>query len=179
MSVVSDYAIRAKKAFGQNFLVDDAALSSIARAIDVEGQDVVEIGPGYGALTERLLSMRPKSLTLVELDPDMVRILKDRLSKGDLHVPEGTAFRILESDVLKYVPEFERYRIIANIPYYITSPIFDRFFYGLPVRPEFMVILMQKEVSERILAKEGKESGLSLFCKNACQDIELVARVPA
>lgn len=179
MNVVKEYAIRAKKAFGQNFLVDDAALSAIADAVEVTGKDVIEIGPGYGALTERLLSKNPRSLTLVELDPDMVAILEDRLLRGDLKVPEGTDFEILKLDVLKYEPKFSEYRVIANIPYYITSPILDRFLYELPVRPEAMVILMQKEVAERIVAKDGKESGLSLFCKNACSAIEHVAKVPA
>ncbi|MDQ1344164.1 MAG: rRNA (adenine1518-N6/adenine1519-N6)-dimethyltransferase [Patescibacteria group bacterium] len=178
-NIVAEYGIRAKKAFGQNFLVDDAALSSIANAVDVTGKDVIEIGPGYGALTERLLAMNPRSLTLVELDSDMVAILEDRVLKGDLRIPEGTAFEILKRDVLKYGPKFSEYRVIANIPYYITSPILDRFLYELPVRPEAMVILMQKEVAERIVAKDGKESGLSLFCKNACVSIEHVAKVPA
>lgn len=82
-------------------------------------------------------------------------------------------------DVLKYEPKFSDYRVIANIPYYITSPILDRFLYELPIRPEAMVILMQKEVAERIVAKDGKESGLSLFCKNACAAIEHVAKVSA
>lgn len=123
--------------------------------------------------------MKPSSLTLVELDPDMVAILEDRIAKGDLKVPEGTRFEILKMDVLKYEPGFSEYRVIANIPYYITSPILDRFLYELPVRPEAMVILMQKEVAERIVAKDGKESGLSIFCKNACAAIEHVAKVPA
>lgn len=123
--------------------------------------------------------MKPSSLTLVELDPDMVAILEDRIAKGDLKVPEGTRFEILKMDVLEYEPSFSEYRVIANIPYYITSPILDRFLYELPVRPEAMVILMQKEVAERIIAKDGKESGLSIFCKNACAAIEHVAKVPA
>lgn len=123
--------------------------------------------------------MKPSSLTLVELDPDMVAILEDRIVKGDLKVPEGTRFEILKMDVLEYEPGFPEYRVIANIPYYITSPILDRFLYELPVRPEAMVILMQKEVAERIVAKDGKESGLSIFCKNACAAIEHVAKVPA
>lgn len=82
-------------------------------------------------------------------------------------------------DVLDYEPPFSNYQVIANIPYYITSPILDRFLYGASLRPEAMVILMQKEVAERIIAKDGKESGLSLFCKNACSKIEHVANVPA
>lgn len=179
MGVIAEYSIRAKKAFGQNFLVDDAALSAIAGAADVTGKDVVEIGPGYGALTERLLAMKPRSLTLVELDPDMVAVLRDRLAKGTLSVPEGTRFDILQRDVLEYESPFPEYRVIANIPYYITSPILDRFLYGLPVRPETMVILMQKEVADRIVAKDGKESGLSVFCKNACSAIVPIAKVPA
>ncbi len=175
----SPSSIRAKKSLGQNFLVDDGALSKIASACEVGGKNVVEVGPGYGALTERLLPLAPESLTLVELDADMVAILKDRLLRGDLAVPEGTEFEIRSADVLAFEPKSAPYRVIANIPYYITSPILERFLYTLPTRPEEMVILMQKEVADRIVAKDGKESGLSLFCKNACVSIEEVAKVRA
>ncbi len=173
------FGIKAKKSLGQNFLVDQTALDRIAGACRVSGANVVEVGPGYGALTEKLLALEPSSLTLVELDADMVAILHDRRSKNDLAIPAGTRFEVRHEDVLEFVPKDVAYRVVANIPYYITSPILERFLYALPNKPEEMAILMQKEVADRILAKDGKESGLSIFCKNACARIEEVAKVPA
>jgi 16S rRNA (adenine1518-N6/adenine1519-N6)-dimethyltransferase len=172
-------SIRAKKSLGQNFLVDEQALTRISEACEVTGKNIVEVGPGYGALTERLLAKKPKSLTLVELDVDMVQILQNRCANGDLKIPEGTDLQIICGDILAFHPSVEPYRVIANIPYYITSPILERFLYVLPTRPEEMVILMQREVGDRIRAKDGKESGLSLFCKNACEYIEEVTKVGA
>lgn len=194
--------MRAKKSLGQNFLTSSESLDAIASAVTVAGENILEVGPGYGALTERLLSLSPASLTLVELDSDMVFILKDRIATGDLKVPSGVDFQIVQEDVLKFVPRFSEaraagglgevevsraetsvstapYKVIANIPYYITSPILYRFFYDLPERPESMVILMQKEVADRIRAKDGKHTYLSLFCAYACESIEEIAKVPA
>ena len=70
--------IRAKKSLGQNFLIDEEALTDISHAIEVAGKHIIEVGPGYGALTEYLISHHPLSLALVELDPDMVEILDER-----------------------------------------------------------------------------------------------------
>lgn len=83
--ILAYYQIRAKKSFGQNFLTDDFFLDQIANATDLGGAHVVEIGPGYGALTSKILSKHPSSATLVELDPDMVRILRDRANRSDAY----------------------------------------------------------------------------------------------
>ena len=76
--------IKAKKSLGQNFLIDEEALSGIAHSIDIADRHIIEVGPGYGALTEYILSHHPKTLDLVELDPDMIEILDERyMREGD------------------------------------------------------------------------------------------------
>lgn len=152
--ILHHYGIRAQKSLGQNFLVNNDILEAIADSIEIAGKDILEIGPGYGALTEKILMRKPKSLTLIELDKKMVSILESRLQEGDLIIPKETIFTIVEGDVLKYMPTEPSYSIIANIPYYITSPILFRFLHELEHKPNEMVILMQKEVGDKILRKK-------------------------
>ena len=75
--------IKAKKSLGQNFLIDEEALRDIARSIEIAGRHIIEVGPGYGALTEYILSHHPSTLDMVELDPDMVKILDERYMAED------------------------------------------------------------------------------------------------
>jgi 16S rRNA (adenine1518-N6/adenine1519-N6)-dimethyltransferase len=82
--ILKRYAIEPKKSLGQNFLVNDMILEDIAGFIDIAGQHVIEVGPGYGALTEKLIAANPASLTLVEYDPRMIAILQDRKSRSEL-----------------------------------------------------------------------------------------------
>lgn len=176
--ILKHYGIRAQKALGQNFLVNDTILETIADSMDITGKNILEIGPGYGALTEKILARKPKSLTLVELDSKMVFILKSRIKEQDLVVPVGVDFNIVEGDVLKYMPEKQDYGIIANIPYYITSPILFRFLHELEQKPEEMVILMQKEVGDKICRKKGyNNSYLSLALEYATSSIEEICLV--
>lgn len=176
--ILKHYGIRAQKSLGQNFLVNDQILETIADSIDITGQDILEIGPGYGALTEKILARKPKSLTLIELDKKMIFILESRIKGGDLIIPEETTFTIIEGDVLKYVPETSAYSVIANIPYYITSPILFRFLHELENKPTEMVILMQKEVGDKILRKKGyNNSYLSLALEFSCETIKEVCPV--
>lgn len=175
--ILAHYAISAKKSLGQNFLVQDGILEKIANIVDIAGKAVVEVGPGYGALTEKLLALHPRTLTLVEYDPTMVRILRDRIATGQIVIPEDTEFTILEQDVLAYDLE-QPAIIIANIPYYITSPILFRFFYETMARPTEMVILMQREVGDKIrLASGNKQSYFSLYCAHACTSVAEIMRV--
>ena len=99
---------------------------------------------------------------LVELDPDMIAILEDRIENWDLILWE-TNFKINKKDILKYTPDFDKYDVIANIPYYITSPILRHFLYDLENKPDNMVILMQSDVWDKILkTNKNKSSVLSL-----------------
>jgi len=169
--ILEKYKIKAKKKLGQNFLISKKIISEISEIIEVEWKNIIEVGPGYWALTEKLLEKNPKSLYLVELDPDMISILEDRIENSDL-ILWNTDFKINKKDILKYEPspslslkgEEYKYDVIANIPYYITSPILKHFLYNLENKPENMVILMQQDVWEKILkSNRNKTSVLSLL----------------
>ncbi len=171
LDIIKKYKISAKKWFWQNFLVNNDIIKQISNIIEIKSKNIVEIWPWYWALTEKLLMSKPSKLDLVELDNDMVSILEDRLRKNELCVWE-TIFTINKQDVLKYEPQFVSYSVIANIPYYITSPILRHFLYDLKNKPIYMIILMQKEVWDKILNtpissfwtnKKYKSSVLGLF----------------
>jgi 16S rRNA (adenine1518-N6/adenine1519-N6)-dimethyltransferase len=89
---------------------------------------------------------------LVELDTDMIKILESRIANRDFDL-ENTNLQINHIDVLKYEPAFVEYDVIANIPYYITSPILRHFLYETENKPKHMVILMQEDVGNKILGK--------------------------
>jgi len=87
----------------------------------------------------------PQSLDLIELDPDMINILEQRIQNAELNI-KNIDFKIHYLDVLKYEPDYKKYTVIANIPYYITSPIIRHFLYDIKNKPQKMLILMQKDV---------------------------------
>lgn len=161
-NTIKEFNIKAKKSFWQNFLQNIQVLEKIAREFDIRWKNILEIWPWYWALTSYLLDEKPTGLTLVELDRDMIEILNKRIENKELII-WNTNFEIVNIDVLKYEPNFLNYFVIANIPYYITSPILKRFLYDTANKPEAMIILMQKEVREKIIHKKNKSSVLSLY----------------
>lgn len=178
------YKIRAKKALWQNFLVNNEIIEQIADVIETEDKNIIEVWPWYWALTEKLLERNLESLTLVELDSDMVEILEDRIKLWELET-KNTNFNIQNIDVLKFIPNFNtslplwetewgvfKYSVIANIPYYITSPILRHFLYKLENKPCEMVILMQKDVWDKIIdifkAKKPRSSVIWLMMAKKC-----------
>ena len=172
--ILEKYRIKAKKKLWQNFLVNNEIIKKIAGIIEVKWQNIIEVGPWYWALTSELLEKKPKSLDLVELDDDMVFILEDRIKTWDLILGE-IDFKINKKDILKYKPEFKKYSVIANIPYYITSPILKHFLYDLENKPDNMVILMQKDVWDKILKKnKNKTSVLSLMIDKKARVFEKI-----
>lgn len=184
MSSLDFHKIIAKKSLGQNFLQDTSILSAIAESIEIENENIIEVGPWYGALTEYILAKNPKSLELIEFDNDMVQILeKRRILDWNNH-----NFHIHHGDVLNFLPLKTEYSVIANIPYYITSPILFHFLHPNFAKkikenyhfPKKMTILMQKEVWEKILAsgKKNHFSYLSLAMHLACENIEIVTYAP-
>jgi len=141
---------------GQNFLKNKSIVRKIIDSANLNAEDVVlEVGPGKGILTEELAE-KCKKIVAVEIDKELVKYLKDKF-KGNNKI-EIINIDILKADISKIV---SRYKIIANIPYYITSPII-RFFLENEFPPEEMILMVQKEVAERIVAKPGKHSILSL-----------------
>ncbi len=175
--ILKRFKVRAKKALGQNFLQDDFILEEIANTIEVRWNNIVEVWPGYWALTEKILLQEPKNLDLVELDTDMVAILNKRIETNDFQIGQ-TKMEIKHIDILKYMPDFTKYDVIANIPYYITSPILRHFLYETGIKPSYMIILMQDDVGQKILWKgKNKSSVLSLFIEKKCFVSEII-KVP-
>lgn len=180
IEILHKYNIFPKKSLGQNFLVNDEILDKIASYISLENQNIIEIWPGYWALTEKILSKNPKFLSLVELDKKMVEILKARIKNKELEISSNVDFKINNIDVLKFNPNLEDYIVVANIPYYITSPILNHFLYNLPNKPKEMIILMQKDVADKIIKKQSnKTSVLSLVVDFMCEEIREITKVGA
>jgi 16S rRNA (adenine1518-N6/adenine1519-N6)-dimethyltransferase len=169
-----------KKSLGQHFLASPSALSKIVSAGDIQADDiVVEVGPGKGVLTEALLKVAGKVIA-IEKDRGLVAHLKERFST---EIASGK-LDLIEGDILEFKPELLAfyskelsYKVIANIPYYITNAII-RLFLETKIQPEVLVLLIQKEVAERIVARDKKESILSIAVK-AYGTPKIMAKVPA
>lgn len=157
--------IKAKKSLGQNFLKDGEVLGRIIKASQLNSEDVViEVGPGQGALTD-LLAGVCKKIIAIELDDRLIEPLHAKFV-GNKNV------EIIHDDILKLnLPELiekelkandaTSYKVVANIPYYITAPII-RLFLETKIPPSEVVFMVQKEVAERITAKPGSMSILAV-----------------
>lgn len=173
--LLRDEGLRPRKALSQNFLTDADALDAIVAAADLRAGDrVVEVGPGLGVLTRRLLAAGA-SVTAVELDPRLADYLRRELGG----VPE---FELIEADALSVHPRDVvagdgPFKLVANIPYHITSPLLHAFLEG-ERPPELTVLLVQLEVAQRVAAPPGQMSYLSVFVQNVTE-AQVVARVPA
>ena len=166
--------LRPRKSLSHNFLTDPEALDVIVAAAELApGDRVVEIGPGLGVLTRRLLAARA-SVLAVEVDSRLAEFLRRELYGA-------TGFELIEADALSLHPREmfpgEPFKVVANIPYHITSPLLHAFLDG-DRPPELTVLLVQLEVTERVAAPPGKMSYLSVFAQNVAT-AEVVARVPA
>jgi len=155
--ILKQYGLKPHKGLGQNFLSDDGILEKIIDAAEISADAaVLEIGPGLGSLT-RHLARRAEKVVAVELDKDLILPLQELLSP----FPNIT---LIQGDILDFQPADafqERYSVIANIPYYITSAVI-RHLLESAIKPEKMVLTVQKEVAERICARPGKLSLLAL-----------------
>ncbi|MFH1841261.1 MAG: 16S rRNA (adenine(1518)-N(6)/adenine(1519)-N(6))-dimethyltransferase RsmA [Candidatus Nealsonbacteria bacterium] len=142
------------KRLGQNFLVDKSAIKKIIDAAQLRPEDMVlEIGPGIGNLTEEL-TKRSKKVIAVEKDKKIAEILKEVLK-------DRKNVKIINADILEYDCPFEKFKVVANLPFYITSPIIRNFLES-KVRPEKMILVVQKEVAQRICSKPPKMNLLAL-----------------
>ncbi len=139
------YNIKPSKRLGQNFLVDRSILKKIINAADLSSEDtVLEIGPGLGILTIEL-AKRAEQVIAIEKDKKLCEILKDVLKNYE-------NVEIINQDALSYELRVTSYKLIANLPYYITSPVIRKFLEA-EHKPELMVLMVQKEVAQRICAK--------------------------
>jgi 16S rRNA (adenine1518-N6/adenine1519-N6)-dimethyltransferase len=171
------HGVRAATSLGQRFLVDRAVLAAIVAAAEIgPDDDVLEVGPGPGVLTAALAA-RARSVTAVEIDTRMVAVLEETLAGRD-------NVRVVRADALSVdlfaVGPRPPTRIVANLPYQITTPLLERFLADTR-RPPLVAVLVQLEVARRICAtpREGRERGyLSVFVQSFAEP-RIVRRVPA
>lgn len=160
---------------GQNFLVNEKIAKKIVNSAEIQGINVLEIGPGKGVLTKYLVE-RVKKVLVVEIDDKLAESLLKKFAEFSIrHSCESEANKekisVINADILKInLPElikeknFLPYKVVANLPYYITSKII-RLLLETKYPPTEMILMVQKEVGERIVAADGKESLLSISVK--------------
>jgi 16S rRNA (adenine1518-N6/adenine1519-N6)-dimethyltransferase len=149
---------RAKKGLGQHFLIDRGVLEKIISAAQLASTDtVIEIGPGLGILTEELLKRAGKVIS-IEVDPKLASSLQKRLSKfANLTVINAD---VLQLDLQELIDK-KNCKVVANLPYYIAAPILRHFLEASP-KPSLMVVMVQKEVGQSIVAQPGDMSILGI-----------------
>ena len=154
--ILKKYKITANKKLGQNFLIDDEVIHNIVEASNINRNNlVIEIGPGLGTLTSKLLENAGKVIA-IELDKKMITILEDRFKLYD-------NFVLLNQDILKVdlkklikdnISNLQKVKIVANLPYYITTPIIMKLLEDR-LNIESITVMVQKEVADRITARPG------------------------
>lgn len=172
-----------KKSLGQNFLKSESALMKIIDAGDITANDIIlEIGPGMGALTEKLLAFGGKVIA-VEKDDSLSEFLHEKfpeeISRGRLDIINADILEFDEKLLKNYTnPEVECYKLIANIPYNITGAIIRKFTES-EFQPKLMVLLVQKEVAERITTKNKDKNSLLSICIAVYGTATYIKTVPA
>ncbi|WP_338043679.1 16S rRNA (adenine(1518)-N(6)/adenine(1519)-N(6))-dimethyltransferase RsmA [Paenibacillus hamazuiensis] len=178
--LIRKHGLTLKKSLGQNFLIDQNTLQKIVGAAELDAsKGALEIGPGIGALTQHL-AVRAGKVVAVEIDQRLIPILQETLEP----YPNATVVHgdVLETDLAKLFAEnfqgVSRVSVVANLPYYVTTPIIMKLLEDkLPL--ENIVVMIQKEVAERMAARPGKKDygSLSIAVQYYCEP-ELVAVVP-
>lgn len=176
--IMDKYNIKADKSLGQNFLIDDEAVTGIIDAAAISKDDlVIEIGPGLGTLTKELVE-RAGKVICIELDKRMIKILNDRFSMYK-------NFRIINDDVLKVNlkkiisnEKLKNAKIVANLPYYITTPIIMKLLEER-LDIETITVMIQKEVANRLITKPGTgDTGAITYAINYYTEPKKVLDVP-
>lgn len=180
--IMDKYKIRANKSLGQNFLIDDNVVQNIVEGSNVNKEDlIIEIGPGLGTLTEFLLESAQKVIC-IELDKRMINILNDRFKLYD-------NFEIINQDVLKVDlkqlikkekenSKIRNVKVVANLPYYITTPIIMKLLEE-QLDLESITVMVQKEVGDRLIAIPGeKETGAITYTVYYYAESEKILEVP-
>lgn len=159
--IMKKYNIKANKSLGQNFLISEDVIDGIVDSADIDGEDlIIEIGPGLGTLTKRLLEKAGKVIC-VELDEKMIKILRDRFAFYN-------NLEILNQDILKTnlkqiikdeknTEKIKRAKVVANLPYYITTPIIMKLLEE-ELDLESITVMIQKEVADRLIAIPGEKN---------------------
>ena len=164
------FGLRLNTDLGQHFLIDNAVLEAIVETAAIQPSDhIVEIGPGVGILTRELLA-RAAHVTAIELDVRMTTLMKWFIKADQNHLT------IIQGNALQTPMPTEPYKIVANIPYHITSPLIRHVFMESPVHPTTMTLLIQKEVAQKIC--DQKHAGLLTIIVALYGKARMVLEVP-
>ena len=180
--ILEKYKIRANKELGQNFLIDDNVVQKIIESANINRNDfVIEIGPGLGVLTNRLLD-RSNNVIAIELDKKMVNVITDRFK-------ERENLEIINEDILKVdlkalIQEkkqknnIEQVKIVANLPYYISTPIIMKLL-EKKLGINEIIVMVQKEVADRLTSKTGERlAGAITYAIEYYSEAEEIIKVP-
>lgn len=180
--IMRKYGIKANKSLGQNFLINEDVIKKIVESAEITNDDlIIEIGPGLGTLTKHLIDKAGKVIC-IELDPKMVSILNDRFSLY-------SNFEIINNDILKEdlnklildekrTGKIKRVKIVANLPYYITTPIIMKLLEE-KLEIESITVMIQKEVAERLVAIPGEKiAGAITYTVYYYCESEIIMEVP-
>jgi len=174
IAVLKKHNLSLQKKFGQNFLIDAHVLDKIIEAADVcPGDSVLEIGPGIGTMTQRLAE-HAGQVTAVEIDKALIPVLTDTLAdRPNVRIVQGD---ILKTDLDDLFPDKTQVKVVANLPYYITTPVVMRL---LEEGFASITVMVQKEVAERMQAGPGtKDYGALSLAVQYYASAEIVANVP-
>jgi len=170
-NLLEKYGARPFKGWGQNFLIDKSILKKIIESANLKPNDVVlEIGPGIGTLTQEL-AKRAKKVIAVEKDKKMVEILNET-------VRDFKNIKVIKEDVLKFKTaalNLRNYKLIGNLPFYITSPLIRKFLEKVEVKPRQMILMVQKEVAQRICALPARVFAKQKFRRASRPKMNLLA----
>ena len=181
-SIMNEYHIKANKNLGQNFLISEEVVNSIINASEINKEDlIIEIGPGLGTLTKYLLEKAGKVIC-IELDKNMIKILQNRFTSYK-------NFELLNQDILKVDLQnliykekintnIKKIKIVANLPYYITTPIIMKLLED-KLDLESITVMIQKEVADRLIAIPGdKQAGAITYSVYYYAQVQEILEVP-
>lgn len=174
--LLNKYKLKANKSLGQNFLINQQIIDDIVKVANVNEDDlIIEIGPGLGSLTSKLAD-NAKKVVAIELDQNMIEILKERFSLyKNVEIIYGD---IMKVDLKEIIGEEKNVKIVANLPYYITTPIVMKLLEE-NLKMKSITVMVQKEVGERFCAiPGGKEYGAITVSINYYSDPKIVLDVP-
>ena len=188
--LMKKYKIKANKKLGQNFLVDDNVLNDIVSGAKIEKNDlVIEIGPGLGTLTNLLLE-KARKVICIELDKKMIKILKERfIAYNNIEIINQDILKIDLDNLIQEQKnkdnEIKNFKIVANLPYYITTPIIMKLIENnLDIKS--ITVMIQKEVAERLVALPGTKNAGAItytvyyYCKTEkIREVENTCFIPA
>lgn len=176
--LLKKHGARAQKRLGQHFLTERSFLLKTIEAAELDSNDLaLEIGPGIGALTQEL-ARKAGRVIAIEKDGNMVEILKETLAGyKNVEIVRGDILEVRPPNINVWRSDFSTYKVVANLPYYITSPVIRKFLELIEARPQSMTLMIQKEVAQRICARPPEMSLLAVSVQFYATP-EIVSYVP-